>query len=244
MCSGATRRECDLSFAAGAPLPTPPCPVHCIHPQSQRGSHSVLTSHRPFEVFEIDGQDVLATHKPYDVIVVGGGHAGCEASAAAARSGARTMLVTPSIENLGICSCNPSFGGIGKGTMLREIDALDGVVGRVVDKAGVQFRVLNKTKGPAVWGPRAQIDRKLYQKHMRREMTQYKNLEIIEGSVEDIIVDKKGQQETGKHGKITGVRLEEGSLIPTNNVVITTGTFLQAEIHIGKTNGGAIGDVR
>ncbi|KAF2490512.1 glucose-inhibited division protein A subfamily [Lophium mytilinum] len=176
---------------------------------------------------------VTSDARPYDVIVIGGGHAGCEASAAAARSGARTALVTPKLDNLGVCSCNPSFGGIGKGTMLREIDALDGVVGRIVDKAGVQFRVLNRTKGPAVWGPRAQIDRALYKKHMREEMVGYKNLSIVEGSVADIIVDKEGQQEKGRHGKITGVRLEGGQVIPASNVVITTGTFLGGEIHIG-----------
>ena len=174
------------------------------------------------------------TKRPYDVIVIGGGHAGCEASAAAARSGARTALVTPKLDNLGVCSCNPSFGGIGKGTMIREVDALDGVVGRIVDKAGVQFRVLNRRKGPAVWGPRAQIDRVLYKKYMREEMVGYKNLAIVEGSVADIILDKEGQQEKGRHGKITGVKLESGEVIPTSTVVITTGTFLGGEIHIGK----------
>ena len=174
------------------------------------------------------------TKRPYDVIVIGGGHAGCEASAAAARSGARTALITPKLDNLGVCSCNPSFGGIGKGTMLREVDALDGVVGRIVDKAGVQFRVLNRRKGPAVWGPRAQIDRALYKKYMREEMVGYKNLAIVEGSVADIILDKEGQQEKGRHGKITGVKLESGEIIPTSTVVITTGTFLGGEIHIGK----------
>ncbi|THV77012.1 glucose-inhibited division protein A subfamily [Aureobasidium pullulans] len=169
---------------------------------------------------------------PYDVVVIGGGHAGCEASAAAARTGARTALVTPSVENLGVCSCNPSFGGIGKGTMLREVDALDGVVGRIVDKAGVQFRVLNRKKGPAVWGPRAQIDRALYKKHMKEEMTNYKGLNVVEGKVADIVVQREGMTD-GKHGRITGVRLESGEVIPTNNVVITTGTFLGGEIHIG-----------
>ncbi|KAF2275178.1 GIDA-domain-containing protein [Westerdykella ornata] len=174
-----------------------------------------------------------AERQPYDVIVIGGGHAGCEASAAAARSGARTALVTPKLDNLGVCSCNPSFGGIGKGTMLREIDALDGVVGRIVDKAGVQFRVLNRKKGPAVWGPRAQIDRALYKRYMREEMVNYKNLSVVEGSVADIIVDKEGVKEEGSYGKITGVRLEGGEIIPTGHVVITTGTFLGGEIHIG-----------
>jgi tRNA uridine 5-carboxymethylaminomethyl modification enzyme len=169
---------------------------------------------------------------PYDVVVIGGGHAGCEASTAAARSGARTALVTPKLDNLGVCSCNPSFGGIGKGTMLREIDALDGVVGRIVDKAGVQFRVLNRRKGPAVWGPRAQIDRALYKRYMREEITNYKNLSVVEGSVADIVVESDMMEE-GAHGRITGVRLEGGHVIPTNNVVITTGTFLGGEIHIG-----------
>ncbi|KAF1964439.1 GIDA-domain-containing protein [Bimuria novae-zelandiae CBS 107.79] len=177
---------------------------------------------------------VSSTENPYDVIVIGGGHAGCEASAAAARSGARTALITPSVHNLGVCSCNPSFGGIGKGTMLREIDALDGVVGRIVDKAGVQFRVLNRKKGPAVWGPRAQIDRSLYKKYMKEEMLSYKGLSVVEGSVADIIVDQEGEEGRGaRYGKITGVRLESGQVIPASQVVITTGTFLGGEIHIG-----------
>ncbi|KAF1915478.1 glucose inhibited division protein A-domain-containing protein [Ampelomyces quisqualis] len=177
---------------------------------------------------------VSGTRPPYDVIVIGGGHAGCEASAAAARSGARTALITPNYDNLGVCSCNPSFGGIGKGTMLREIDALDGVVARIVDKAGSQFRVLNRKKGPAVWGPRAQIDRALYRKYMRQEMLSYEGLSVVEGSVADIIVDQT-QEEGAKarYGKITGVRLESGEVMATGNVVITTGTFLGGEIHIG-----------
>ncbi|KXT09477.1 hypothetical protein AC579_4435 [Pseudocercospora musae] len=176
----------------------------------------------------------VPSHPPVDVVVVGGGHAGCEASAAAARTGARTTLVTPSYENLGVCSCNPSFGGIGKGTMMREIDALDGVVARITDQAGVQFRVLNRKKGPAVWGPRAQIDRALYKKHMREEMLSYPRLSVKEGKVADIIVDRSPEAAAeGRHGKITGVRLESGEIIHTSNVVITTGTFLGGEIHIG-----------
>ncbi|EHY54679.1 Mitochondrial translation optimization protein 1 [Exophiala dermatitidis] len=173
--------------------------------------------------------------RPYDVVVIGGGHAGTEASAAAARSGARTALVTPSLSNLGVCSCNPSFGGIGKGTMLREIDALDGVAGRVIDKAGIQFRILNKSKGPAVWGPRAQIDRDLYKKYMREEMLSTPNLSILEGKVADIIVSKDGIDPSDKisQGRITGIRLEDGQVIPASQVVITTGTFLGGEIHIG-----------
>lgn len=116
--------------------------------------------------------------------------------------------------------------------MLREIDALDGVVGRIVDKAGVQFRVLNRKKGPAVWGPRAQIDRALYKRYMKEEMTSYKGLSVVEGSVADIIVDRE-EAKGGRYGKITGVRLESGEVIPTGYVVITTGTFLGGEIHIG-----------
>jgi len=117
--------------------------------------------------------------------------------------------------------------------MLREIDALDGVAGRIIDKAGVQFRVLNRKKGPAVWGPRAQIDRALYKRYMKEEMLGYEGLSVVEGKVEDIIVDREGQQELGRHGRIVGVRLESGEVIPTENVVITTGTFLGGEIHIG-----------
>ena len=163
-------------------------------------------------------------------MVIGGGHAGTEASAAAARSGARTALVTPSLSNLGVCSCNPSFGGIGKGTMIREIDALDGVCGRIVDKAGVQFRVLNRKKGPAVWGPRAQIDREIYKREMRQEILPTRNLVVQEGKVADIVtVDLLGDGSR----KIVGVRLESGETIPCEKVVITTGTFLGGEIHIG-----------
>ncbi|KAI9850122.1 MAG: Mitochondrial Translation Optimization [Thelocarpon superellum] len=152
--------------------------------------------------------------------------------AGAARAGARTALVTPKLDNIGVCSCNPSFGGIGKGTIIREIDALDGLC----DKAGVHFRVLNTKKGPAVWGPRAQIDRQLYKKHMQAELVAYPNVSILEGKVADIVVqeDVDGDPEyEGARRRITGVRLEAGEVIPTNHVVITTGTFLGGEIHIG-----------
>ena len=170
------------------------------------------------------------TNRTYDVVVIGGGHAGCEASAAAARVGANAALVTPSLSNLGVCSCNPSFGGVGKGTMLREIDALDGLVGRIVDKAGVQFRILNRKKGPAVWGPRAQIDRALYHKEMKHEILHTKGLNVVEGKVADIITTRT---EDDQHQRITGVRLESGEVIACEKVVITTGTFLGGEIHIG-----------
>ncbi|PYH40826.1 tRNA modification protein MTO1 [Aspergillus saccharolyticus JOP 1030-1] len=170
----------------------------------------------------------------YDVVVIGGGHAGAEACAAAARSGARTALITPSRSNIGVCSCNPSFGGIGKGTMIREVDAMDGVAGRIIDKAGVMFRILNRSKGPAVWGPRAQIDRDLYKKYMLEELTATEGLSIVEGTVGDIVVSKEGVEDVpGATGKIVGVRLESGEVIPTKRVVITTGTFLGGEIHLG-----------
>ncbi|CAG8174888.1 unnamed protein product [Penicillium olsonii] len=172
--------------------------------------------------------------RPYDVVVIGGGHAGSEACAAAARSGARTALVTPSRENIGVCSCNPSFGGIGKGTMIREVDAMDGVAGRIIDKAGVMFKMLNRSHGPAVWGPRAQIDRDLYKRYMSEELNSTENLSIVEGKVADIVLSTEGIESTpGAQGKIVGVRLESGEVIPTGRVVITTGTFLGGEIHIG-----------
>ncbi|KAI5285626.1 Mitochondrial Translation Optimization [Ascosphaera aggregata] len=174
---------------------------------------------------------------PFDVIVIGGGHAGSEASAAAARAGARTALITPSRSNIGVCSCNPSIGGIGKGTIIREIDALDGLAGKVADKAGVHYRTLNASKGPAVWGPRAQIDRALYRKYMFEELSITPNLSIVEDKVEDIIVAKEPTSQTptasAAEGRIIGVRLESGEIIPTRCVVITTGTFLSGEIHIG-----------
>ncbi len=169
-------------------------------------------------------------YRLYDVVIIGGGHAGTEASAAAARSGARTALVTPSISNIGVCSCNPSFGGIGKGTMVCEIDALDGLCGKVIDKAGVHYRMLNRKKGPAVWGPRAQIDRELYKKEMKAEVMATKNLAVVEGKVADIVTQPDDM--IGRRS-ITGVRLESGEIINCGKVIITTGTFLGGEIHVG-----------
>ncbi|KAG5952941.1 hypothetical protein E4U53_007499 [Claviceps sorghi] len=176
-----------------------------------------------------------ASGRPYDVVVIGGGHAGAEACAAAARTGARTALITPKSDNIGTCSCNPSFGGIGKGTIIREIDALDGLAGRIIDKSGVQFHVLNRRKGPAVWGPRAQIDRDLYKRYMREELETYPNLSIILGSVSDIVLSKLDDDaaKSARVESVGGVRLESGQVIPANKVILTTGTFLGGEIHIG-----------
>ncbi|KAF8881583.1 glucose inhibited division protein A-domain-containing protein [Infundibulicybe gibba] len=169
----------------------------------------------------------------YDVCVIGGGHAGCEAAAGAARTGARTVLVTPKLTNVGELSCNPSIGGVGKGTLVREVDALDGLMGRVSDKAGIQFHILNRSKGAAVWGPRAQIDRKLYKKHMQDILFNYPGLTIHPGSVFDLVLDHADLPNSTHGAKITGVKLDSGEIIPCSQVVICTGTFLSGEIHIG-----------
>lgn len=161
----------------------------------------------------------------YDVIVVGGGHAGCEAAAASARMGAKTALLTHKKETVGVMSCNPAIGGLGKGHLVREVDALDGLMGRVIDQAGVQFRMLNASKGPAVRGPRAQADRKLYLEAMQEILFDYPNLEIVEGAADDLILDEQGE--------ITGVKTLDGTEIPCRSVVLTTGTFLRGMIHRG-----------
>ncbi|EDO15851.1 hypothetical protein Kpol_507p13 [Vanderwaltozyma polyspora DSM 70294] len=166
------------------------------------------------------------------VVVIGGGHAGCEAAAGAARSGAKTTLVTPFLNKIGTCSCNPSMGGVGKGILLREVDALDGVAARITDKAGIQFKMLNRSRGAAVWGPRAQLDRSLYLLEMQKELFNYPNLNLKEAKVKDIIIDSR-QKGDEKYGSIKGLILEDGSLLKTSKVVITTGTFLGGEIHIG-----------
>ncbi|NKB20342.1 MAG: tRNA uridine-5-carboxymethylaminomethyl(34) synthesis enzyme MnmG [Alphaproteobacteria bacterium] len=162
----------------------------------------------------------------YDVIVIGGGHAGCEAAAASARLGASTLLLTHKIETIGEMSCNPAIGGLAKGHLVREIDALDGVMGRVIDRGGIQFRILNKSRGPAVRGPRAQADRKLYREAMQAELGEQQNLDICAGAVEDLLFDADGA--------VSGVCLLDGSEISCGRVILTTGTFLRGEIHIGE----------
>ncbi|SCU82918.1 LAFA_0D00782g1_1 [Lachancea sp. 'fantastica'] len=167
------------------------------------------------------------------VVVIGGGHAGCEAAAGSARSGASTVLVTPYLNKIGTCSCNPSMGGVGKGTLLREVDALDGVAPKVTDLAGIQFKMLNRSRGAAVWGPRAQIDRELYLEHMQQALKKLPNLRLHEGKVKDLIIDTDNRSSSSPVPKVVGVVLEDGQILRSSNVVITTGTFLSAEIHIG-----------
>ncbi|XP_034251621.1 protein MTO1 homolog, mitochondrial [Thrips palmi] len=168
----------------------------------------------------------------FDVVVVGGGHAGSEACAAAARMGARTLLITHKKETVGVMSCNPSFGGIGKGHLMREIDALDGLCGRICDISGIQYKVLNTKKGPAVWGLRAQIDRALYKANLQRELFHNTpNLTVMEASVEDLILNESVSQ-NGTH-QCNGIVLSDGSQIFSDAVVLTTGTFLKGQINIG-----------
>ena len=172
----------------------------------------------------------------YDVIVVGGGHAGCEACAAAARVGANTLLITHKISTIGEMSCNPAIGGLGKGHLVREIDALDGLMGRVIDRAGIQFRLLNRSKGPAVRGPRAQADRDLYRKFMLSALQQTENLTIAEDAVEGLIVNQNS---------VIGVLTSEGREFFAKSIVLTTGTFLNGVMFVGHDTsvGGRVGDV-
>ena len=161
----------------------------------------------------------------YDVVVVGGGHAGCEAATTSARVGAKTLLISHKFDTIGEMSCNPAIGGLGKGHLVREIDALDGIMGRIADLSSIQYRLLNRTKGPAVRGPRAQSDRKLYKKHMQEEIENTENLELLFDPVEDLIFDNNKQ--------IAGVICASGKKISTKKVIITTGTFLNGLIHLG-----------
>ena len=160
----------------------------------------------------------------FDILVVGGGHAGCEAAAAAARMGAQTGLVSLRLDTIGVMSCNPAIGGLGKGHLVREIDALDGIMGRVTDQAGIQYRLLNASKGPAVQGPRTQADRQLYRQAMQQELAGTENLYLIEGAAGDLSLDQ---------GQITGLVLEDGRTLSASQVIITTGTFLRGLIHLG-----------
>jgi tRNA uridine 5-carboxymethylaminomethyl modification enzyme len=171
----------------------------------------------------------------FDVIVIGGGHAGCEAAAAAARMGAKTALVTHQFATIGAMSCNPAIGGLGKGHLVREVDALDGLMGRVADAGGIQFRVLNRRKGPAVRGPRAQADRKLYAAAMQSAIRETANLRVIEGEADELIVAE---------GRVVGLKLADGRAFASGAVVITTGTFLRGLIHLGEKNwpAGRVGE--
>ena len=171
----------------------------------------------------------------WDVIIIGGGHAGCEAAAASARFGARTLLLTHKVETIGEMSCNPAIGGLGKGHLVREIDALDGLMGRMADKAGIQFRMLNRSKGAAVRGPRSQIDRKLYREAMQAELAATPNLTITAEAVEDLVVEA---------GKVVGVVGDTGKVYRASGVVLTTGTFLKGVIHRGEERipAGRVGD--
>ncbi|MBQ8870734.1 MAG: tRNA uridine-5-carboxymethylaminomethyl(34) synthesis enzyme MnmG [Alphaproteobacteria bacterium] len=173
----------------------------------------------------------------YDVIVVGGGHAGCEAASASARVGAKTALITHKISTIGEMSCNPAIGGLGKGHLVREIDALDGLMGKVIDKAGIQFRMLNSSKGPAVRGPRAQADRKLYKKYMQQYLSKQENLKLVEAAVEGLIIEDKN--------RVSGVVLDDGNKIRAKNVVLTSGTFLNGIMFVGHQTsvGGRVGDI-
>lgn len=187
---------------------------------------------RQFPLARFSGDSAASWTPHFDVVVVGGGHAGTEAAAAAARCGSRTLLLTHRVDTIGQMSCNPSFGGIGKGHLMREVDALDGLCSRICDQSGVHYKVLNRRKGPAVWGLRAQIDRKLYKQNMQKEILNTPLLTVQEGAVEDLILAEPEPEHTGKC-RVKGVVLVDGSKVYADSVILTTGTFLRGMIVIG-----------
>ncbi|KAG7507560.1 MTO1-like, mitochondrial [Solea senegalensis] len=207
----------------------------------------MLTKKRPLPWSVLSLLSRRAAHlarQQYDVIVVGGGHAGTEAAAAAARVGAETLLVTQKIQTIGALSCNPSLGGVGKGQLVKEVDALDGLCGRAGDWAGIHFTILNRKKGPAVWGPRAQLDRQRYREFIQSELLSTPRLTVLEGSVEELLVTEPNPEEPGHH-RVTGIRLANRSQpITASSVVLTTGTFLSGALFMGQTMspGGRFGD--
>ena len=182
--------------------------------------------------------------KPYDVIVVGAGHAGCEAALAAARIGFNTLILTMNLDAIAQMSCNPAIGGLGKGHLVREVDALGGEMGKIIDRTGIQFRMLNTKKGPAVWAPRAQADKKLYQFTMKYVLEQQEKLDIKQGAATEILVDDTVHDTVSGKRRVGGIATQEGIQYRCRAAIVTTGTFLKGLIHMGETQktGGRMGE--